>query len=436
MRSRDELRAARARLDDGDVAVVMTMGALHEGHATLIRRAREEHAHVVVTIFLNPLQFGPKEDLSRYPRTFDADLAICADAGVDLVFAPTPDVVYPEGDPGVRVSAGPLGDVLEGQSRPGHFDGMLTVVCKLMHLTRCDAAWFGQKDAQQLLLIRRMCRDLDLDVRVVAAPTVREPDGLAMSSRNTYLTDSDRDTARCLPRPCEPEPRPRPRVRRRCASPRGPSSSASRSRSSTTSSSSTRTPSSTCPSPTAARPCSPSPDGSARPASSTTCRCSSGPVDTLSRRSPHEPAQRHTVRGSVHANPRKASPMTSGTTIPRRLRSRAPGWTATADVIVVGSGVAGLTTALRLRRRVDRVLLVTKTVLDEGSTAWAQGGIAAVMSPEDSASEHVHDTLVAGVGLCDPEAVEALVREGTGARLGPHRARCRVRPRRHAARSR
>ncbi|MEO7754640.1 MAG: pantoate--beta-alanine ligase [Terracoccus sp.] len=198
VRSRDELRAARARLDDGDVAVVMTMGALHEGHATLIRRAREQHAHVVVTIFLNPLQFGPKEDLSRYPRTFDADLAICADAGVDLVFAPTPDVVYPDGDPGVRVSAGPLGDVLEGQSRPGHFDGMLTVVCKLMHLTRCDAAWFGQKDAQQLLLIRRMCRDLDLDVRVVAAPTVREPDGLAMSSRNTYLTDSDRDTARCL----------------------------------------------------------------------------------------------------------------------------------------------------------------------------------------------------------------------------------------------
>ena len=196
--TREELKAAREALSSRDVAVVMTMGALHDGHAQLIRAARQRHDHVVVTIFLNPLQFGPKEDLSRYPRTFDADLDICTAAGVDLVFAPTPDVVYPDGDPGVRISAGPLGDVLEGQSRPGHFDGMLTVVAKLMHLTRCDAAWFGQKDAQQLLLIRRMCRDLDFPVDVVAVATVREPDGLAMSSRNTYLTPSDRETARCL----------------------------------------------------------------------------------------------------------------------------------------------------------------------------------------------------------------------------------------------
>src|SRR5690349_22765340 len=199
-RTRDELKAARAKLADGDVAVVMTMGALHDGHATLIRTARQRAAHVIVTIFLNPLQFGPREDLSRYPRTFDADMEICTAAGVDLVFAPTPDVVYPEGDPGVRVSAGPLGDVLEGQARPGHFDGMLTVVGKLMHLTRCNAAYFGQKDAQQLLLIRRMCRDLDFPVQVVSVPTVREPDGLAMSSRNTYLTESDRETALCLSR--------------------------------------------------------------------------------------------------------------------------------------------------------------------------------------------------------------------------------------------
>ena len=199
-RTRDELRAARAALDDGDVAVVMTMGALHEGHATLIRRARQTHTHVIVTIFLNPLQFGPKEDLSRYPRTFDGDMEICTAAGVDLVFAPTPDVIYPEGDPGVRVSAGPLGDVLEGQSRPGHFDGVLTVVAKLMHLTRCTAAYYGQKDAQQLLLIRRMCRDLDFPVTVIAVPTVREPDGLAMSSRNTYLTESDREVALALSR--------------------------------------------------------------------------------------------------------------------------------------------------------------------------------------------------------------------------------------------
>jgi pantoate--beta-alanine ligase len=197
-RTRDELRTARAKLGDGDVAVVMTMGALHDGHATLIRTARQRAAHVIVTIFLNPLQFGPREDLSRYPRTFDSDLEICTQAGVDLVFAPTPDVVYEDGDPGVRISAGPLGNVLEGQARPGHFDGMLTVVAKLMHLTRADSAYYGQKDAQQLLLIRRMVRDLDFPVDVVSVPTVRESDGLAMSSRNTYLTPSDREVALCL----------------------------------------------------------------------------------------------------------------------------------------------------------------------------------------------------------------------------------------------
>ena len=199
-RTRDELREARGRLLDGDVAVVMTMGALHDGHATLIRTARQRAAHVIVTIFLNPLQFGPREDLSRYPRTFDADLEICTAAGVDLVFAPTPDVVYQDGDPGVRISAGPLGNVLEGQARPGHFDGMLTVVAKLFHLSRADSAYFGQKDAQQLALIRRMVQDLDFPVEVVSVPTVREADGLAMSSRNTYLTDSDREVALCLSR--------------------------------------------------------------------------------------------------------------------------------------------------------------------------------------------------------------------------------------------
>ena len=199
-RTRDELGPARAALTEGDVAVVMTMGALHEGHARLIRTARERARHVIVTIFLNPLQFGPKEDLSRYPRTFDSDLEICTREGVDLVFAPTPDVIYPDGDPGVRISAGPLGDVLEGQSRPGHFDGMLTVVVKLMHLTRGDLFYYGQKDAQQLLLIKRMVRDIDFPGSVVAVPTVREEDGLAMSSRNTYLSPSDRETALALSR--------------------------------------------------------------------------------------------------------------------------------------------------------------------------------------------------------------------------------------------
>ena len=198
--TRDELKAAREALSSRDVAVVMTMGALHDGHAQLIHAARRRHDHVVVTIFLNPLQFGPKEDLSRYPRTFDADLEICTRAGVDVIFAPTPDVVYPDGDPGVRVSAGPLGEVLEGASRPGHFDGVLTVVGKLLHLTAARSAYYGQKDAQQLLLIRRMVRDLDFPVDVVSVPTVREDDGLAMSSRNMYLTESDRETALCLSR--------------------------------------------------------------------------------------------------------------------------------------------------------------------------------------------------------------------------------------------
>ena len=196
-RTRAELKVARDKLGDG-VGVVMTMGALHEGHATLIRQARANARHVIVTIFLNPLQFGPREDLARYPRTNEADLAICRREGVDLVFMPTPSVVYPQGDPAVRVSAGPLGTVLEGQARPGHFDGVLTAVGKLLHLTRADHAYFGQKDAQQLLLIRRMARDLDFPVEVVAVATVREVDGLALSSRNMYLGRSDRETALCL----------------------------------------------------------------------------------------------------------------------------------------------------------------------------------------------------------------------------------------------
>jgi pantoate--beta-alanine ligase len=198
-RTRAELAAARAGLP-GSVAVVMTMGALHDGHAALVRQARREADAVVVTIFLNPLQFGVNEDLAKYPRTFDADLELCTREGVDVVFAPGPDVIYQDGDPGVRVSAGRQGDVLEGKSRPGHFDGVLTVVGKLLHLTRPARAYFGQKDAQQLLLIRRMVRDLDFDCEVIAVPTIREPDGLAMSSRNMYLTALDREVALILPR--------------------------------------------------------------------------------------------------------------------------------------------------------------------------------------------------------------------------------------------
>jgi pantoate--beta-alanine ligase len=198
VRTRGELAAARAALP-GPVAVVMTMGALHEGHAELLRAARAKAASVLATIFVNPLQFGPHEDLARYPRTLDTDLAVCRDAGTDLVFTPGPMDVYPYGDPVVRVDPGPLGGVLEGASRPGHFAGVLTVVLKLLQLTRPDLAFFGEKDYQQLVLIRTMVRDLDLPVSVVAVPTVREPDGLALSSRNRYLSEVERERARALP---------------------------------------------------------------------------------------------------------------------------------------------------------------------------------------------------------------------------------------------
>ncbi|WP_330174353.1 pantoate--beta-alanine ligase [Streptomyces sp. NBC_01498] len=202
--TRAELDALREHSPPGArTAVVMTMGALHEGHAALVRAAR---AHVgptglvVATVFVNPLQFGAGEDLDRYPRTLEADLRIARSAGADAVFAPSVDEVYPGGAPQVRISAGPSGERLEGAVRPGHFDGMLTVVAKLLHLTRPDAAFYGQKDAQQLALIRRMARDLNFPVEIVGVPTVREPDGLALSSRNRYLSAPERRTALALSR--------------------------------------------------------------------------------------------------------------------------------------------------------------------------------------------------------------------------------------------
>ncbi|MFI6941158.1 pantoate--beta-alanine ligase [Streptomyces sp. NPDC050418] len=198
LRTAEELRKLPY---DGQRAVVMTMGALHEGHATLIRRARElagSEGQVLVTVFVNPLQFGANEDLDRYPRTLDADLAIAEEAGADAVFAPYADEVYPGGEPQVRLSAGPMGSRLEGATRPGHFDGMLTVVAKLLHLTAPDIALYGQKDAQQLALIQRMVRDLNFPVEVVGVPTVREADGLALSSRNRYLSEAERRTALSL----------------------------------------------------------------------------------------------------------------------------------------------------------------------------------------------------------------------------------------------
>lgn len=193
-----ELAAARAALS-GTVALVPTMGALHEGHRSLIRAAREIADHVVVSVFVNPLQFGEQADLDRYPRTLEADAAICAEERVALVFAPSVADMYPR-DPVVTVNAGKMGMVVEGAARPGHFDGVLTVVTKLFGLVRPDTALFGQKDAQQFAVIRKLTEDLNLGVQVIACPTVREPDGLALSSRNRFLSAEERRTALALSR--------------------------------------------------------------------------------------------------------------------------------------------------------------------------------------------------------------------------------------------
>lgn len=193
----------RALLEGADVALVPTMGALHDGHLALIERAVELAETVVVSIFVNPLQFGPAEDLDRYPRDLDADLATLAGRGVSYVFAPEPGELYPEGTPQVTVHAGPVGAILEGRSRPGHFDGVLTVVAKLLGIVRPQIAVFGQKDAQQLFLVQRLVKDLDLPTRIVAVETVRETDGLALSSRNRYLSVQERAAASALPRALE-----------------------------------------------------------------------------------------------------------------------------------------------------------------------------------------------------------------------------------------
>src|SRR3712207_6432093 len=182
-----DLRKLRDELP-APVVLVPTMGALHEGHRTLVRAARALGGSVVVSVFVNPTQFGPGEDFDRYPRTWDDDLAALTQEGTDLVFHPPVDEVYPPGSLGVTVQPGPLGDVLEGAVRPGHFAGVLTVVAKLFGLVRPDVAVFGEKDYQQLTLIRAMARELALGVEVRGVPTVREDDGMALSSRNRYLS--------------------------------------------------------------------------------------------------------------------------------------------------------------------------------------------------------------------------------------------------------
>lgn len=199
-RSRPDLAAGRGGLG-APVVLVPTMGALHPGHAALLSRAGElagPDGSVVATIFVNPLQFAPGEDFDRYPRSLDADLETCAEAGVALVFAPDQREMYPRA-PRVTVDPGPAGQLLEGEFRPGFFGGVLTVVLKLFQLVRPDVAVFGQKDAQQLALIRQMTADLDLGVRIESVPIVRDPDGLATSSRNAYLSAGERAAALAIP---------------------------------------------------------------------------------------------------------------------------------------------------------------------------------------------------------------------------------------------
>lgn len=196
---RDVSDVTRAlRLAGRRVMLVPTMGALHDGHLTLVRAAkRVQGAVVVVSIFVNPLQFGADEDLDRYPKTFDDDLAQLRAEGVDIAFTPTAAQMYPDG-PRTSVQPGPLGAELEGASRPTHFAGVLTVVLKLLQIVRPDTAFFGEKDYQQLVLIRQMVADLNVDTSIVGLPIVREPDGLAMSSRNRYLSEVERDQAGAL----------------------------------------------------------------------------------------------------------------------------------------------------------------------------------------------------------------------------------------------
>lgn len=186
--------ARRWRGEGKTIGFVPTMGALHEGHAALIRRARRETDRVVVSIFVNPLQFGPKEDFKKYPRTLAGDRALCRGLGVDAVYTPSSQAMYPEGF-GTAVMVRGLPDVLDGKFRPGHFQGVATVVLKLFEAVGPDSAYFGEKDFQQLAVIRRMAEDLNLPVQVVGCPTVREKDGLALSSRNRYLSPEERGLA-------------------------------------------------------------------------------------------------------------------------------------------------------------------------------------------------------------------------------------------------
>jgi pantoate--beta-alanine ligase len=199
VRSPAEARALAQswRREDLCVGLVPTMGALHEGHLSLVARSRAECSRTVVSIFVNPLQFGPTDDYARYPRRLEDDAHLLEAAGVDAILAPSPEAMYPPGS-ATRVTVSGIGEVLEGVLRPGHFEGVATVVTKLFNAVRPDRAYFGRKDAQQAALVTRVAGDLDTGVRIVVCPIVREPDGLALSSRNAYLDSAQRAAATCL----------------------------------------------------------------------------------------------------------------------------------------------------------------------------------------------------------------------------------------------
>ena len=185
---------------NGTVGLVPTMGALHKGHLSLVEKCRKENDIVIVSVFVNPTQFGPNEDYDKYPRTLDADAKLCEDAGVDILFAPSPKDIYDEyyfKNKETTLICPPYDVVnkLCGKSRPGHFDGVCTIVGKLFNITKCDRAYFGKKDAQQLFIIKKMVRDLNFDIEITGCPIVREEDGLALSSRNTYLDNNARKNA-------------------------------------------------------------------------------------------------------------------------------------------------------------------------------------------------------------------------------------------------
>ena len=353
---------------------------------------------------MNPLQFGPLEDFDRYPRPLEQDLAVCASEGVQAVFAPGRAVMYPA-EPAITVNPGELGRRLEGKSRPGFFDGVLTVVLKLLELTKPDVAVFGEKDAQQLALIRRMVADLDLGVQIAGAPLHRDGDGLASSSRNGYLSAAERISALALSHAL---------AAARAAAAGGAAAALQAGRQVLD----------------AAAAASPpvqvdyfvlaEPDGLTEVGSDYTGPAC--PADRGQGRPDQADRQRACERrraAGSRARPRQADRRRRRWcgVIAGKLLAPEPGWRLDADVVVVGSGVAGVTAVLSIRRSLPdaRILLVTKSVLDDGSTRWAQGGIAAALGPGDSPEQHLADTLTAGAGVCDTAAVRALVTDGPDA---------------------